>query len=144
MRYLYEYKNVKAENFSVRGIKKRRIGVPEQIDFPEKVVDFFRQYYCLDKMPEEYMYMICFNSASVPVSVFEISHGGIDYTVAPIREIYLKALLSDANNFILIHNHPSGNVKPSANDVKCCRTIVALQDMIGIKMNDFIRVGEDE
>lgn len=57
MRYLYEYKNVKAENFSVRGIKKRRIGVPEQLDFPE---------------------------------------------------------------------------------------IVALQDMIGIKMNDFIIVGEDE
>lgn len=60
MRYLYEYKNVKAENFSVRGIKKRRIGVPEQLDFPEKVVDFFRQYYCLDKMPEEYMYMTYF------------------------------------------------------------------------------------
>ena len=35
-------------------------------------------------------------------------------------------------------------MKPSANDVKCCRTIVALQDMIGIKMNDFIIVGEDE
>ena len=143
MRYLYEYKNVKAENFSVRGIKKRRIGVPEQLDFPEKVVDFFRQYYCLDKMPEEYMYMICFNSASVPVSVFEISHGGIDYTVAPVREIYLKALLSDANNFILIHNHPSGICTPSSEDDSLTKRLVEAGGLLGIPVVDHVIIGKD-
>ena len=73
-----------------------------------------------------------------------VTEGNVNTVPLYIRKIITLAATYNAAEAIIAHNHPSGNVKPSANDVKCCRTIVALQDMIGIKMNDFIIVGEDE
>lgn len=47
-----------------------------------------------------------------------LSKGGITGTVADSRLIFTKALEIKATGVILVHNHPSGSVKPSTQDIE--------------------------
>ena len=56
------------------------------------------------------------NQASKVIAIEEISSGGLTGTVADIRIILKNALLYNANQLMIAHNHPSGNRTPSAQD----------------------------
>ncbi len=64
----------------------------------------------------ESMKVLLMNRANV-LGIYELSKGGITGTVVDIRLLFAAALKSLACNVILIHNHPSGNVKPSVADI---------------------------
>jgi DNA repair protein RadC len=56
------------------------------------------------------------NQSNKVLAVYEISRGGITGTVADLRLIYATALRICANQIIMAHNHPSGNLRPSLPD----------------------------
>ena len=60
--------------------------------------------------------VIFLNKASKPISWAHLSQGGISGTVADVKLIFTHALLAGASAIICIHNHPSGNLKPSEAD----------------------------
>lgn len=60
--------------------------------------------------------VIFLNKASKPISWAHLSQGGISGTVADIKLIFAHALLAGASAIVCIHNHPSGNLKPSEAD----------------------------
>lgn len=59
----------------------------------------------MDLYSEEYLYLFCFNTKMRLQSIFEVSHGTYDTSLARGREIFQKALLANAVNIILVHNH---------------------------------------
>jgi DNA repair protein RadC len=69
-----------------------------------------------------------------------ISSGGLTGTVADIRMILKNALLYNANKLIIAHNHPSGNVQPSAADKELTRKLKEAAEWMDIKLLDHVIV----
>ena len=93
---------------------------------------------------EEYLYEICLNTKNHLIGIFEISHGCISCTVSSPREIFQKALLCGASAAILVHNHPSGDVSPSSEDMKTYETMKRLGDMMNVSVLDSLIIGEHD
>ena len=60
------------------------------------------------------------------------------------REIFREAIKANAIKMILVHNHPSGDISPSASDVLTTKKIAKLGEEIGIELLDHIIIGDGE
>lgn len=109
---------------------------------PENVATFARDFLHLHEQSEEYLYMICMNVKNVITSVFELSHGNVNSSVVGVREMYQKALLANAVNIIVMHNHPSGDPSPSREDVEVTKRMVEAGKIIGIDILDHLIIGD--
>jgi DNA repair protein RadC len=69
-----------------------------------------------------------------------ISSGGLTGTVADVRMILKNALLYNANQLIIAHNHPSGNLQPSAADKELTRKLKEAASFMDIKLLDHLIV----
>jgi DNA repair protein RadC len=67
-----------------------------------------------------------------------ISVGGVSGTVADPKKIFQMALLGHASAIILIHNHPSGNTSPSAQDVSITKKCVEAGRFLDIPVMDHV------
>ncbi len=67
-----------------------------------------------------------------------ISSGGMTATVADVRLILKSALLFQANQIIVAHNHPSGNLQPSSTDKDLTRKLKDAAALMDIKLLDHI------
>lgn len=108
---------------------------------PEKIVDFARGYLRIHENAEEYLYMLCMNTKLSLIGVFELSHGNVNSSIFSIREIFQKALLANAVHVAFIHNHPSGDCKPSMEDIKVTERAVKAGELLGVNVIDHIIVG---
>ncbi len=68
-------------------------------------------------------------------------HGTIDHTPAYPREIIKRALELSASALILVHNHPSGDPRPSAADVRMTNEIIIAAKPLGITIHDHLIIG---
>ena len=108
---------------------------------PDKLVYLARNHLRLHEQTEEYLYMVCLNTKLRMTSVFELSHGNVNSSVVGIREMFQKALLANAVNIILIHNHPSGDCTPSREDVNITKRAVEAGKIVGVDVLDHIIIG---
>ena len=106
----------------------------------EMLVDVFEA----ETLPEEHLWLICLNNKNRLQGVFEVSVGTKNYSVVGMKELFQKALLANASNIVIAHNHPSGDSTPSSEDMEVTKTVKDCGDMIGIKLLDHIVVGQGE
>ena len=111
---------------------------------PESVADLVNTLYNLCDLTEEYVYLLAVDTKNVPIGAFEVSHGTVDCSVVAPREIFMRALLCGAAKIVLAHNHPSGNVNPSSEDIKLTERIKQAGDIMGMPLLDHIIVGDNE
>ena len=57
------------------------------------------------------------------------------------REVFKSAILSNASSMIALHNHPSGSIRPSKEDVRVTRQLIKGGRIMGIELMDHIIVG---
>jgi len=74
----------------------------------------------------------------------ELSKGTVNTSLISAREIFLQALSHQAVNIILVHNHPSGDPTPSAEDIKVTKQISNAGELVGIKLLDHIIIGDQK
>lgn len=70
-----------------------------------------------------------------------LSDGTVDHTPVYPREVVRRALANNATAIILVHNHPSGDVTPSRDDIAMTRKLADACTKIGIRVHDHIIVG---
>jgi DNA repair protein RadC len=70
-----------------------------------------------------------------------LNEGTVDHAPVYPREVARRALELSAAAVVLVHNHPSGDPKPSAADVEITKEIVAAADAIGVKVHDHLVIG---
>ncbi len=68
--------------------------------------------------------------------------GSLNESVIHPREIFQIALNENAAALILIHNHPSGNPKPSKEDIEITKKLIEAGDILGIPVLDHIIIGD--
>lgn len=67
--------------------------------------------------------------------------GTVDHTPVYPREVVRRALELSATAIILVHNHPSGDPKPSRADIEMTKTLAGIAQPLGIEVHDHIIVG---
>ena len=72
-----------------------------------------------------------------------LSRGSVDASVVSVRELMIAALRARAVRMILVHNHPSGDPRPSADDQRVTAEVQAAAKLIGIPLEDHIVIGDN-
>lgn len=124
--------------------KELNVNYPEldrKMNSPEKVVSLARGFLRIHEESEEYLYMICMDTKLHMTSVFELSHGNVNSSVVGIREMFQKALLANAVNIIVMHNHPSGDPTPSREDIEVTKRMKEAGRIVGVDVLDHIIIG---
>ena len=93
--------------------------------------------YVSDLNHEEF-WVLYLNRANIVVKKERISQGGVSRTVVDQKIILKKALLNLASSIILVHNHPSGNLKPSIQDKKITQKMKSACELLEINLLDHL------
>ncbi len=75
--------------------------------------------------------------------LYLLAKGGRDALLFDPTEIYKAALVANAADFIVIHNHPGGDPTPSEADVATGRQVVAGAELLGLRCRDDMIIGAD-
>ena len=74
------------------------------------------------------------------IGVETVSIGSVSATTMFSREVFKSAILANAVSIILCHNHPSGELTPSKEDIQMTKVLVDAGELLGIKVLDHIIV----
>lgn len=100
------------------------------------VYEYLKQY-MLDLKHEEF-WLLLLNRKLELIKSIKLSSGGLAGTVVDLKIIYKYALENLCTSIILSHNHPSGNLKPSASDLRITKEIVDAGKFFNITVSDHI------
>ena len=76
--------------------------------------------------------------ANVVLGVFQVAQGGINSAVVDAKLVYGPALKAAATSIILVHNHPSGSLKPSQQDIRLTHNLRSAGEILQIKLLDHL------
>lgn len=97
----------------------------------------------LADLPHEEFWILFLNRGNFVMCKKKISQGGTAGTVVDPKLIFKSALDEGAASMILCHNHPSGNTKPSENDIKLTKNLVEAGKTLEIAVLDHVIIGND-
>lgn len=109
---------------------------------PEDGAKVFQQY--LEGADREHFVVACLDTKNKIVNVTTAHIGSLNASVVHPREVFKTAILSNAASIIVCHNHPSGNVTPSSEDVQVTGRLIEAGKVIGIEVLDHIIIGDDD
>lgn len=142
---MIKYKTRLTENKRVQLEKEYSINRPDLVPIiksPDDAATIGTDFIRIHEEPEEYMYMLCLNNKNRVTGIFEISHGNVNSSIVGPREVFQKALLANAVNIILMHNHPSGDPSPSKEDVDVTIRLTDAGKLLGIQVLDHLVIGD--
>lgn len=93
--------------------------------------------FLLDLKSEEF-WVILLNRRNAVIKTSKISAGGMTGTVVDPRLVFRGALEEYACSMILVHNHPSGNTKPSEEDIRLTRSMKSAGEFLEIQVLDHV------
>ncbi|MDV3539938.1 DNA repair protein [Elizabethkingia anophelis] len=84
--------------------------------------------------------IVLMNNANKVLGIYLVSTGGVNATLVDPKLIYSAALKANASAIILSHNHPSGNLKPSTQDIQLTEKIKNGGKLLEIQVLDHLIV----
>ena len=109
---------------------------------PELVADFLKAI-DFHTQEQEHLISIILDSKNKIKGFYTVTVGTVDYAPAHAREVFRLAILSGASKILLAHNHPSGSVEPSGDDIRLTSRMKEAGEIIGIEILDHVIVGEN-
>ncbi len=125
-----------------RRIKEEGIDERPKIKASKDVVEILMPR--MRDLKTEVFKIIMLNSKSKVIDIEEITEGTVNQASPIIREIFQKAMQLFATSIICVHNHPSGDSKPSKEDKNFTQELVKAGNALQVKVLDHIIVGDDE
>jgi DNA repair protein RadC len=92
----------------------------------------------MQDLPTEEFHVILLNRGNTVIKQFHLSTGGLTGTVVDARILFKEAINCLATGIILAHNHPSGNLQPSEQDLRLTKKIVEFGKLIDIVVLDHL------
>lgn len=125
-------------------VKEKSVNYQYEGNFnnPQLIYNMLCDVFYHDKQTEEYLYLLCFNTKCRLLGVFEVSHGTVNASLCNTREIFQKALLCNASNIVLAHNHPSGSTTPSKEDIQTYKKVKEAANIMGLPLLDNLIIGD--
>lgn len=93
---------------------------------------------------QEYFVAITLDGANRLISQRTITIGTLNSSLSHPREVFADAITDRASGVIVAHNHPSGTLRPSDNDIKITERLFESSKLLGITLLDHIIVTKDK
>jgi|SRR6056297_1984785 len=93
---------------------------------------------------EEVFVIITLDNTNKITGLFEVSVGSLTSSIVTPREVFKRAILQNAQSIIMAHNHPSGEIDPSKEDIDITKRLVRIGELLGIEVFDHIIIGEGD
>lgn len=129
------------QEVSIRLIKERKLASDKHVKTPEEAIVVLQEL--LNDMDRECVVVLNLQADMRPINFCIASVGAVQTSLANPADIFKSSILSNAPNIMLMHNHPSGNIQPSENDIRITEQIKKGCDILGIHMVDHIIVGSN-
>ena len=96
----------------------------------------------LAKRTKEEFYVLALDTRGRLLGAEAAFKGTIETVRPRPAEAFREAVLQDAASVIFVHNHPSGDPSPSANDVRTTKTLIAAGELLEIEVIDHVIIGQ--
>ncbi len=130
------------DQVSVRMVREAPLLSDEKINTPEDAIrilgDAFRDY------DREVVGVVHLRSDNAPINMTIVSMGCLNQSIVHPRELLKAAFLSNAAAIMMFHNHPSGSLEPSREDIAITNRMQQLCMMAGVPVLDHIILGQND
>lgn len=92
---------------------------------------------------QEEVKVLLLNRANQVIGIFSLSKGGITSCLIDIKLVLSVALKTVSSGIILIHNHPSGNLKPSQADLDITKKLKLASNTLEILLLDHLIISKE-
>ena len=115
----------------------RRIVSNKTCRSPEDIFQLVR-HHAYESPSQEVFLVVMLNGAHEFVRTVLVSKGLVNRTICHPREVFAEPLMERATAVVLCHNHPSGNLEPSADDLEVTLRMRKAGQLLGIEVLDHI------
>lgn len=91
------------------------------------------------QLQEEFKVLLL-NRANFALGIYPLSKGGVSGTLVDVKLLLASAIKANASSIIVAHNHPSGNLKPSQNDLQLTKKIREACKLVDLTLLDHLIV----
>ena len=127
---------------SIRLVQESPLLSDESINTPEQAVKVLGEW--LEGMDRELVCVLNLQADLKPINMNIVSMGALNEAQVHPREVMKSAILSNAACMMLLHNHPSGSLKPSKEDVKVTDMMHQVGNLLQIPLVDHIIIGKNK
>jgi len=120
-------------------ISERKLKRKVKIGNPSEAYGVVKRY---AGAKQEYFILLTLNGSRNVISVSIVTIGLANKTIVHPREIFSKAIKDNSTAIIICHNHPSGEVIPSDEDIRLTKDIFLAGEIIGIPLVDHIIISK--
>lgn len=107
-----------------------------QVRSPEDVAAVYGPL--MRDLKREIFKIVLLNTANIIMADHTVSEGGLAASIVEPRAVFQRAVLENAAAIICLHNHPSGNLEPSREDIRVTRQLVHAGKIMGIPVHDHL------
>lgn len=111
------------------------------LDSPKDVADIL--YHYLENEDREHFVSLMLDAKNRVIGLHTVSIGTLSAALVSPREVFKAAILANAASIIVAHNHPSGDVTPSPEDIQVTKHLREAGKLLDIEVLDHVIVGED-
>ena len=111
-----------------------------QILSPNDAYEMIREQ--LEGLDREQFIIACLNTKNEPTNISVVSVGSLNKAIVHPREVFKTAILSNAASIMAFHNHPSGEITPSQQDIQLTNRLYEAGELLGIKLLDHLIIGD--
>ena len=112
-----------------------------KLNTPLKIFEFYKSKI---NNEQEQFYCIYLDASKKIIEEKLLFIGTANYSLVHPRDIFKEAYLLNATSIICVHNHPSGEVKPSKEDINLTIRLKEIGVIFGIRVIDHIIIGDDK
>jgi DNA repair protein RadC len=116
-------------------VSERHLRYSVKITNPADAYSVLKRY---AKSKQEQFLLITLNGAHDIIGLAIISIGLVNRTIVHPREVFRPAIKDAATAVIVAHNHPSGHLEPSPEDIEITRHLIEVGELIGIPLLDHL------
>lgn len=106
-----------------------------------KVYEYYKDI--LGYKQQEHFYCVYLDNKKRVIKDKLLFIGTLNYSVVHPREVFKNAYMLSASSIICVHNHPTGNVLPSKQDLDLTKNLISVGNILGIKVVDHVIIGKD-
>ncbi len=123
--------------------RRRAMERAEEVDKFTSSVDIYNYMrHRLADLPNEEVWVMLLNNSMRLIKTVRMSSGGLTCSLVDVRMLIKEVLMADATCFVLVHNHPSGSLRPSNEDEVLTRKVKDAADVMQLHMVDHIIVAD--
>ena len=127
--------------YSIKLVREREIPYSSKISSSLAAHSLLAEY--LKDADREHFVVLLLDAQNQVIGLNTVAIGSLTAATVHPREVFKPAILANANAVMLCHNHPSGDLAPSEQDLTLTRLLVLAGQALGIKVVDHLIISDN-